>query len=30
VGDYMSFPADVPHGYEAGRRAARALVLTHG
>jgi transcriptional regulator with XRE-family HTH domain len=28
VGDYMSFPADVPHSYEAGRRAARALLLT--
>jgi transcriptional regulator with XRE-family HTH domain len=28
VGDYASFPADVPHIYEAGRRGARALVLT--
>jgi transcriptional regulator with XRE-family HTH domain len=27
TGDYMSFPADVPYGYEAGRRAARALLL---
>jgi transcriptional regulator with XRE-family HTH domain len=26
-GDYASFPADVPHVYEAGRTAARALVL---
>jgi transcriptional regulator with XRE-family HTH domain len=29
AGDYMTFPADVPHIYNAGRRAARALVLTH-
>lgn len=29
VGDYMSFPADVPHLYAAGRRDARALLLTH-
>lgn len=29
VGDYLSFPADVPHLYTAGRRATRALVLTH-
>ncbi len=28
AGDYASFPADVPHVYEAGRNAARALVLT--
>jgi transcriptional regulator with XRE-family HTH domain len=28
VGDYMSFPSDVPHAYDAGRRACRALVLT--
>jgi transcriptional regulator with XRE-family HTH domain len=27
-GDYMSFPADVPHAYEAGRKPARALLLT--
>jgi transcriptional regulator with XRE-family HTH domain len=27
-GDYASFPADVPHVYEAGRQAARALLLT--
>jgi transcriptional regulator with XRE-family HTH domain len=27
-GDYMSFPADVPHVFEAGRQAARALSLT--
>jgi transcriptional regulator with XRE-family HTH domain len=29
AGDYMAFPADVPHVYNAGRRAARALLLTH-
>jgi transcriptional regulator with XRE-family HTH domain len=29
VGDYIAFPADVPHTYTAGRRAARALLLTH-
>jgi transcriptional regulator with XRE-family HTH domain len=28
AGDYIAFPADVPHVYETGRRAARALVLT--
>jgi transcriptional regulator with XRE-family HTH domain len=28
VGDYASFPVDVPHVYEAVRHAARALVLT--
>jgi transcriptional regulator with XRE-family HTH domain len=28
AGDYMAFPADVPHLLEAGRRAARALLLT--
>lgn len=28
AGDYMSFPADVPHAYAAGRRACRALLLT--
>jgi transcriptional regulator with XRE-family HTH domain len=28
-GDYMAFPADVPHAYESGPRAARALLLTH-
>jgi transcriptional regulator with XRE-family HTH domain len=27
AGDYMSFPADVPHVFEAGRRAARVLLL---
>jgi transcriptional regulator with XRE-family HTH domain len=27
-GDYASFPADVPHLYEAVRHPARALVLT--
>jgi transcriptional regulator with XRE-family HTH domain len=27
-GDYASFPADVPHAYEAVRHPARALVLT--
>jgi len=26
-GDYASFPADVPHVYEAGPRPARALLL---
>lgn len=29
TGDYMSFPADVPHVIEAGSRSARALVLAH-
>lgn len=28
VGDYMAFPADVPHMCAAGRRPARALVFT--
>lgn len=28
-GDYASFPADVPHLYEAPRGAARALVLAY-
>ncbi len=28
-GDYASFPADVPHIYEAGRVPARALLLAH-
>jgi transcriptional regulator with XRE-family HTH domain len=27
-GDYVSFPVDVPHVYEAGRHPARALVLS--
>lgn len=27
-GDYASFPADVPHVFEAGRRAARLLLLS--
>ncbi len=27
AGDYASFPADVPHVFEAGRRAARLLLL---
>jgi transcriptional regulator with XRE-family HTH domain len=27
AGDYISFPADVPHLYEAGRHLARALLL---
>lgn len=30
AGDYASFPADVERHYEAGRRGARALLLTHG
>jgi transcriptional regulator with XRE-family HTH domain len=29
AGDYASFPLDVPHLYETGRSAARALLLTH-
>jgi transcriptional regulator with XRE-family HTH domain len=29
VGDYASFPTDVPHLYEAPRHAARALVLAY-
>jgi quercetin dioxygenase-like cupin family protein len=28
AGDYASFPTDVPHVYEAGRQAARALLLS--
>ena len=28
-GDYASFPTDVPHMYEAGRSAARALLLEY-
>jgi transcriptional regulator with XRE-family HTH domain len=28
TGDYASFPADVPHLYEAARHPARALLLT--
>jgi transcriptional regulator with XRE-family HTH domain len=28
VGDYISFPADVPHVLAAGRRTARALTVT--
>ena len=28
AGDYASFPADVPHLFEAGRHPARALVLS--
>ncbi|HEY1509451.1 MAG TPA: XRE family transcriptional regulator [Solirubrobacteraceae bacterium] len=28
VGDYVSFPTDVPHAYEAGRQPARALLLS--
>ncbi len=28
AGDYVSFPADVPHLYEAGRTPARALVIS--
>jgi transcriptional regulator with XRE-family HTH domain len=27
AGDYASFPADVPHVYEGGRQAARALLI---
>jgi transcriptional regulator with XRE-family HTH domain len=27
-GDYASFPADVPHVYEAARHPARALIVT--
>jgi transcriptional regulator with XRE-family HTH domain len=30
AGDYVSFPADVPHMYETGRRGARALLLSQG
>ena len=26
--DYAAFPADVPHVFEAGRRSARALLIT--
>jgi transcriptional regulator with XRE-family HTH domain len=29
AGDYAAFPADVPHVFEAGRQAARALLLAH-
>jgi transcriptional regulator with XRE-family HTH domain len=28
AGDYMTFPSDVPHVYETGRRAAQALLLS--
>jgi transcriptional regulator with XRE-family HTH domain len=28
-GDYVSFPTDVPHVYEAGQGAARALLLAY-
>jgi transcriptional regulator with XRE-family HTH domain len=28
AGDYMSFPSDVAHQFEAGRTVARALLLT--
>ena len=28
-GDYASFPADAPHLYEAGRAAARALLIEY-
>jgi transcriptional regulator with XRE-family HTH domain len=28
AGDYASFPADVPHVYEAGRTPPRALVIS--
>jgi transcriptional regulator with XRE-family HTH domain len=28
-GDYVSFPADVPHLYETARHPARALLLSH-
>jgi transcriptional regulator with XRE-family HTH domain len=30
AGDYASFPADIPHLYEAGRSATRALVISQG
>lgn len=30
VGDYLSFPADLPHMFEAVRQSARALLLTRG
>ncbi len=29
VGDYISFPADAPHVYEAGRAPARALITAY-
>jgi transcriptional regulator with XRE-family HTH domain len=29
AGDYISFPADLPHVYEAGRASARVLVLAY-
>ena len=29
-GDYAPFPVDVPHVYETGRAAARALILRYG
>jgi transcriptional regulator with XRE-family HTH domain len=29
VGDYISFPADTPHVYEAGRTPARALITAY-
>ena len=30
IGDYASFPIDVPHVYETERTGARALILTYG
>lgn len=30
AGDYASFPSDVPHVFETGRQAARALLLSQG
>ena len=30
AGDYASFPVDAPHLFEAGRKPARALLLTYG
>jgi transcriptional regulator with XRE-family HTH domain len=29
-GDYLAFPSDVPHIFEAGRRPARVLLLSQG
>ena len=29
LGDYSSFPVDVPHAYETERASARALIITY-
>ncbi|HEY5344325.1 MAG TPA: hypothetical protein VIJ66_11795 [Solirubrobacteraceae bacterium] len=29
TGDYVSFPADTPHVFEAGRTPVRALIIAY-